>query len=137
MVNLPSEVTKVLHDQLVLDMNWAVRHAKGGETECKSYGFSTFVQLALCTSKGSGRMTKKGELFLTMVVAYQYFDNKIIASNVEFVYILDAPKTYCVNDDGLKQICAVIVMTREENVRYKKWPKWSAKAEARAIDWFP
>eukprot|EP00521_Asterionellopsis_glacialis_P007777 CAMPEP_0195284610 /NCGR_PEP_ID=MMETSP0707-20130614/2750_1 /TAXON_ID=33640 /ORGANISM="Asterionellopsis glacialis, Strain CCMP134" /LENGTH=387 /DNA_ID=CAMNT_0040343977 /DNA_START=66 /DNA_END=1229 /DNA_ORIENTATION=+ len=99
MVNLPLEITEVLHQQLVLDMDWAVKNAEGGEKVRKSLDFGAFVRLApTFPSDGSGAS-----------VMYKYFDDEIFASNAEYTYTFDAPKTFGSEE---KQLCTVIVMTK-------------------------
>jgi protein BCP1 len=96
MINLPLEVVEVLHQQLVLDMDWAVVNAEGGDEERKSLDFGAFVRLApTFPSNGS--------------VVYKYFDDEVFANNSEFVYTIDAPKPFGSED---KQVCRVIVMTK-------------------------
>jgi protein BCP1 len=96
MINLPLEVVEVLHQQLVLDMDWAVENAEGGKEERKSLDFGAFVRLAPAfPSDGS--------------IVYKYFDDEVFASNAEFVYTIDAPKPFGSEE---KQICRVIVMTK-------------------------
>ncbi len=97
MINLPLEIVLVLHQQLVMDMDWAVEHAEGGEEERKSLDFGAFVRLAPCTAGGGS------SLF------YKYFDDEILASHAEFTYTVDAPKAYGMDE---KQLCQVIVITK-------------------------
>jgi BCCIP len=97
MVNLPLEICEILHQQLVLDMDWAVEHAEGGEDERKSLDFGAFIRLAPATPGDRG------------TVDYKYFDDEIFANNSEFRYTIDAPKSY---GSDQKQICSVIVMTK-------------------------
>lgn len=97
MVNLPLEICEILHQQLVLDMDWAVENAEGGAEERKSLDFGAFVRLAPATP-GNGS-----------AVDYKYFDDEIFANNAEFVYTIDAPKR---EGAELKQLCRVIVMTK-------------------------
>eukprot|EP00546_Thalassionema_frauenfeldii_P002661 CAMPEP_0178935078 /NCGR_PEP_ID=MMETSP0786-20121207/24294_1 /TAXON_ID=186022 /ORGANISM="Thalassionema frauenfeldii, Strain CCMP 1798" /LENGTH=336 /DNA_ID=CAMNT_0020613083 /DNA_START=3 /DNA_END=1013 /DNA_ORIENTATION=- len=97
MVNLPLEIVETLHNQLVLDMDWAVENAEGGVEEQKSLDFGAFVRLAPATPGHHGS------------VEYKYFDDEIFANNAEFCYTIDAPKSYASED---KQLCSVIVMTK-------------------------
>mmetsp|Transcript_18738 Transcript_18738/g.26428 ORF Transcript_18738/g.26428 Transcript_18738/m.26428 type:complete len:385 (+) Transcript_18738:150-1304(+) len=99
MVNLPLEITEVLHQQLVLDMDWAVKNAHGGEQVRKSLDFGAFVRLAPTYPSSEGSSS----------VMYKYFDDEIFASNAEFTYTFDAPKTFGSEE---KQLCTVIVMTK-------------------------
>ena len=97
MVNVPLEITEVLHQQLVLDMDWAVENAHGGEEERKSLDFGAFVRMAPCYSSNGS-------------VIYKYFDDEVFATNAEFVYSFDMPKLYEADEeDG---VCSVIVLTK-------------------------
>ena len=97
MINLPLEVVEILHQQLVLDMDWAVENAEGGEEERKSLDFGAFVRLAPAYSSSGGSVT------------YKYFDDEVFASNAEFVYTVDAPASFGSEE---KHLCSVIVMTK-------------------------
>lgn len=94
MVNLPLEIVDVLHEQLVLDMDWAVTNADPEDR--KSFDFGAFVLLAPC-QKEKGSMV------------YRYFDDEIFADRAEFVFTLDAPKSYSKEE---KQYINVIVLTK-------------------------
>ena len=97
MVNVPLEITEVLHQQLVLDMDWAVENAHGGEEERKSLDFGAFVRMAPCYSSNGS-------------VIYKYFDDEVFATNAEFAYSFDMPKLYEADEeDG---VCSVIVLTK-------------------------
>lgn len=101
MINLPLEITEVLHQQLVLDMDWAVENAEGGEEERKSLDFGAFVIFAPCYEqheKGGGTS-----------LIYKNFEDEIFASNAEFTYSFDTPKSFATED---KQVCTVIVITK-------------------------
>ena len=98
MVNVPLEITEVLHQQLVLDMDYAVENADD-EVERKSLDFGAFVRLAPCYKSEGGNG-----------VIYKYFDDEIFATNAEFVYNFEAPKMYDGDDEDLW--CSVIVMTK-------------------------
>jgi protein BCP1 len=97
MVNLPLEITEVLHQQLVLDMDWAVEHAEGGPEERKSLDFGAFVRMAPTTPGPNG------------TEFYKHFDDEVFASNAEFTFTFAPPKTYATEE---KQLCTVIVMTK-------------------------
>lgn len=97
MINLPLEVVQVLHEQLVLDMDWAVENAEGGEDERKSLDFGAFIRLAPVTSSSGGG------------VDFKYFDDEVFSTNAEFVYNVNAPKQLGSDE---KQMCQVIVMTK-------------------------
>ena len=96
MINMPLEIVEVLHKQLVLDMDWAVENAEGGEAERKSLDFGAFVRLAPCQ--------KEQQSFV-----YRYFDDEILAGQAEFIFTMDAPKSYSKEE---KQYVNVIVMTK-------------------------
>mmetsp|Transcript_29970 Transcript_29970/g.45665 ORF Transcript_29970/g.45665 Transcript_29970/m.45665 type:complete len:334 (+) Transcript_29970:40-1041(+) len=97
MVNLPLEIVETLHQQLVLDMDWAVENAEGGIEERKSLDYGAFVRLAPATPGDHGS------------VVYKYFDDEIFANNAEFSFTIDAPKSYASEE---KQLCRVIVITK-------------------------
>ncbi|KAL7433783.1 hypothetical protein ACHAXM_003728 [Skeletonema potamos] len=100
MVNVPLEIIEVLHEQLVLDMDHAVKNARD-EDEKKSLDFGAFVRLAPCYSGGGGGANS---------AIYKYFDDEIFAANAEFVYTFNAPKMFEEDEAELK--CSVIVMTK-------------------------
>jgi BCCIP len=95
MVNMPLEIVNVLHQQLVLDMDWAVDNAED-QVERKSLDFGAFIRLAPCQQEGAA-------------VFYKYFDDEIFASNAEFVYTVDAPKSFSKED---KQLINIMVLTK-------------------------
>lgn len=97
MVNIPLEITEVLHQQLVLDMDWAVQNAHGGEEERKALDFGAFVRMAPCYNSNGN-------------VIYKYFDDEVFASNAEFVYSFDMPKLYEADEE--EGVCSVIVLTK-------------------------
>lgn len=99
MVNVPLEITEVLHHQLILDMDHAVKTADD-EAERKSLDFGAFVRIAPCYKSESGA----GD------VIYKYFDDEVFATNAEFVYSFAAPKHYEGEEEELW--CSVIVMTK-------------------------
>lgn len=106
MVNMPLEITLVLHEQLVLDMDWAVDNAEGGEEERKSLNFGAFVVLAPCTKDNESHST-----------IFKNFDDEIFAGCAEFVYCIDLNKgkkkdeSSSVGDDG-QNLVSVIVLTK-------------------------
>lgn len=111
MVNLPLEITHVLHDQLVLDMDWAVDNAVGTKEDKKSFDFGAFVLVAPCVRDGASHST-----------IYKNFDDEIFAGCAEFVFPLDISglkkksegggnKTE--NDDGSLDHVDVVVLTKE------------------------
>jgi len=96
MINLPLEIVYELQQQLVLDMDWAVEHAEGGEEERKSLDFGAFVRLAPCQAEGGS-------------LVYRFFDDEILAGRAEFVYTIDAPKSY---SKEVKQLLNIMVLTK-------------------------
>jgi hypothetical protein len=106
MVNVPLEITFVLHQQLVLDMDHAVDNANG-EDERKNLDYGAFVRLAPCF-KGDERASGGAS-----GVVYKYFDDEVFATNAEFVYNFKAPKSHDHEDgDGEELWCSVIVLTK-------------------------
>jgi len=103
MVNLPLEIVQVLQQQLVLDMDWAVEHANGGEEERKSLNFGAFVRLAPATAAQENSSSGDRSIY------YKYFDDEIFASHAEFTYVMDAPPHYGSEE---KPLVSVIVMTK-------------------------
>lgn len=100
MVNLPLEIVQVLHEQLVLDLDWAVENAQGGETERKSLNFGAFVRIAP-SYRASGGGSKS--------TYYKYFDDEILAQRAEFTYDIALPKS-----SGMEETpyVTVIVITK-------------------------
>jgi protein BCP1 len=106
MVNVPLEITLVLHEQLVLDMDWAVDNAEGGEDERKSLNFGAFVILAPCHIENSSN-----------ALVYKNFDDEIFAGCAEFTFPIESK---CSDKNGSddkdetneNQFVQVIVMTK-------------------------
>jgi protein BCP1 len=96
MVNLPLEIVEILHQQLVLDMDWAVKNAEGGEEERKSLNFGAFVRVA-------PSYRTSGAAF------YKYFDDEIFSQHAEFTFEIALPKTFGVEETPY---CMVIVLTK-------------------------
>lgn len=99
MINLPLEITDVLHRQLVLDLDWAVDHAEGGPEERKSLDFGALVLLAPCSVVVGGNGP----------VEYKYYDDEIFASHAEFTFAFDTPKGFATED---KQVTTVVILTK-------------------------
>ena len=97
MVNMPLEVVEVMHQQLLLDIDWAVEHAEGGPDERKSLDFGAFIRIAP-TYRLAG--SEKG---------YKYFEDEILESHAEFSYDVELPK-----HEGADETphCTIIVMTK-------------------------
>lgn len=109
MINLPLEITLVLHEQLVQDMDWAVDNAEGGETERKSLNFGAFVVLAPCTRDRASHST-----------IYKNFDDEIFAGNAEFIFPMGMSKLKKkgegkskADNEGDNDHVDVIVMTKD------------------------
>jgi protein BCP1 len=96
MVNMPLEIVEVLHQQLVLDMDWAVKNAEGGEEERKSLDFGAFVRLA-------PSYRAQGATY------YKYFDDEIFAQHAEFSFEVEVPKTFGMEETPY---CMVVIMTK-------------------------
>jgi hypothetical protein len=99
MVNLPLEITLVLYQQLVKDIEWAVQHAEGGDDERKALDFGVLIRLAPCQMEQPQH-----------TVVYRYFEDEIWAGRADAVYTVDAPKAYSKEE---KQLLNVIVMTKQ------------------------
>ena len=97
MVNVPLEITEVLHQQLVLDMDWAVDNAEGGEEQRKSLDFGAFVRMAPCYNSNEN-------------LIYKYFDDEVFATHAEFVFTFEIPKLY--EADEQEGVCSVIILTK-------------------------
>lgn len=117
MVNLPLEITYVLHEQLVKDMEWAVKNAHGGEEERKSLNFGAFVVLAPCTRDNT-----------THATMYKNFDDEIFAGCAEFVYTISSAELRKSAGGGAKSqdseneddLVNVIVLTRTGHTQAMK-----------------
>ncbi len=92
MVNLPLEIVDVLHQQLVMDMDWAVENAE----DRKSLDFGAFVRIA-------PSYREKNTPY------FKYFDDELLANHAEFTYEFELPKTYGMEETPY---CTVIVMTK-------------------------
>jgi hypothetical protein len=97
MLNMPLEIVEILHQQFVMDMDWAVEHAEGGEDERKSLDFGAFVRIA-----PSYRVAQS-------VVAYKFFDDEIFAQNAEFSFEVEVPKSIGMEETPY---CSIVVMTK-------------------------
>lgn len=96
MVNLPLEIVEVLHQQLIMDMDWAVDNAGGGIDERKSLDFGAFCRIA-------PSYREKNTSY------YKYFDDELLANHAEFTYEFELPKTFGMEETPY---CTVIVMTK-------------------------
>lgn len=94
MVNMPLEIVEVLHQQLVLDMDWAVKNAQG--VDRKSLDFGAFVRIAPAY-KSSG------------ATYFKYFDDEIFAQHAEFTFEMELPKTYGMDE---APFCVALVITK-------------------------
>lgn len=100
MVNLPLELVQVLHQQLVLDMDWAVEHAHPPEVR-KSLDFGAFVLLAPTYRETNHKQRTS---------YFKFFDDEIFASHAEFTYEIKVPKPSWMEEET--PYCQVIVMTK-------------------------
>eukprot|EP00537_Pseudo-nitzschia_pungens_P000708 CAMPEP_0172373044 /NCGR_PEP_ID=MMETSP1060-20121228/50245_1 /TAXON_ID=37318 /ORGANISM="Pseudo-nitzschia pungens, Strain cf. cingulata" /LENGTH=377 /DNA_ID=CAMNT_0013099253 /DNA_START=189 /DNA_END=1322 /DNA_ORIENTATION=+ len=107
MVNLPLEIVEILHQQLVLDMDWAVEHAGGTADQRKALDFGVFVRIAPTYREkgGSGR----GGATQHQQSCFKYFDDELLANHAEFTYEIELPKTFGMEETPY---CTVIVLTK-------------------------
>jgi BCCIP len=126
MINVPLEICSVLHEQLILDIDWAMKHAEGGPVEQKSLDFGIIVRLAPCTRGGSISSRKKQNAneksapasgdddSLPSDVIYRYFEDEIFCSEAdsENVFIVKAPPTF---SQEIVPHIAVIVLTKAQH----------------------
>jgi len=96
MVNMPLEIVQVLHEQLVIDMDWAVNNARGSEEMRKSLDFGAFILFAP-TYKVSGN------------TYYKWFDDETFATHAEFTFEIELPKPYGSDETPF---CNVVIMTK-------------------------
>ena len=89
-------IVEVLHQQLVMDMDWAVDNARGGIDERKSLDFGAFCRIA-------PSYREKNSSY------YKYFDDELLANHAEFTYEFELPKTFGMEETPY---CTVIVMTK-------------------------
>lgn len=121
MVNVPLEITLVLHEQLVLDMDYAIDNVSDMEL-IKSLDYGAFIRLAPCFKTCNSSSSGGGG----GILVYKYFDDEIFATNAEFVYSFKATthnskkeakahrsdkKNEYDNDDE-ELWCSVIVLTK-------------------------
>lgn len=85
MINVPLEITLVLHEQLVLDMDYAIDNVSDMELK-KSLDYGAFIRLAPCFKSSSSSSGVGGG----GILVYKYFDDEIFATNAEFVYSFKA-----------------------------------------------
>lgn len=100
MVNLPLEIVEILHQQLIMDMDWAVDNAGGGVEQRKSLDFGAFVRIAPTYRENNGNGN---------AMYYKYFDDELLANHAEFTYLIELPKTFGMEETPY---CTVIVMTK-------------------------
>lgn len=96
MVNMPLEIVLTMHEQLVIDMDWAVENAHGSAEMRKSLDFGAFCLLAPTYEAG-------GNAF------YRNFDDEIFATHAEFTFEMELPKPYGSEDIPF---CNVVVLTK-------------------------
>lgn len=88
MLNVPLVITHAIHQQLLLDLEWAVKNNP-------LFDFGLLVRIAPCYPQTTPPSNTP---------AYKYFDDDVFSSNAEFFYTL--PKSY--SDDNL--LYCVIVL---------------------------
>jgi len=98
MINMPLEIVEVLHQQLVLDLDWAAKHAPNANDQL-DVGFETLVLLAPCTKENN-------------VTVYRFFDDEIFAKRGDFFFTIEAPKSYSREE---KQLVNVVVMSKTQH----------------------
>jgi hypothetical protein len=129
MINVPLEITLVLHEQLVLDMDYAIDNVSDVELK-KSLDYGAFIRLAPCFKSSSSNSGDGGG---GGILVYKYFDDEIFATNAEFVYSFRAPTSnnkketkahysnetkkkkkneYDDNDESEEIWCSVIVLSK-------------------------
>lgn len=91
-INVPLTIVEALHQQLVLDMDYAIKHVKD-EEERKSLDFKKYIIFAPCDGESSAPM-------------YKYFEDEIFASHAEFVFTFDVPKR------EKRKLCSVMLLTK-------------------------
>ena len=109
MVNVPLEITYILHEQLILDMDYAIQTADD-EVERKSLDFGAFVRMAPCYKTNDSNNGGSGSS-----IVYKYFDDEIFATNSEFSYSFRVPKQFKSEEEDEEEDnmwCSVIVMTK-------------------------
>jgi len=111
MTNVPLEVVLAMHQQLVLDMDWAVKNAGGGEMEQKSLDFGALILLAPGDC-GRGEVASSSSMF------YKFFEDEIFANVAEFTYSFELPDVRGYGGvNGDKSYCTVIVMTKTGHLK--------------------
>ena len=81
---MPIEIVEVLHQQLVLDMDWAVKNADGGEEERKSLDFGAFVNFMGTVEEVNH---EKGKLSVMVSI----FGRDTRVDDLEFWQVEEAP----------------------------------------------
>eukprot|EP00536_Pseudo-nitzschia_multiseries_P005866 jgi/Psemu1/324080/estExt_fgenesh1_pg.C_1180009 len=100
MVNLPLEIVEILHQQLIMDMDWAVEHAGGTTEQRKALDFGVFVRIAPTYREKGGSTTQS---------YFKYFDDELLANHAEYTYEIELPKTFGMEETPY---CTVIVLTK-------------------------
>ena len=102
MVNLPIEIVLTLHQQIVLDMDWATKNA-ATEEERRSMNFKTFLRLAPCHKDNRAAGGGGG-------LSYRYFDDEVLAERAEFAFTVAAPASFSKEQ---KQLLTVMLVTEK------------------------
>ena len=105
MINLPLEITLALHQQLVLDMEWAIQHAEGGPDERQSLDFATIVRVAPCQLDGNAS------------VVHRYFDDEFFHNRAQLSFVIDAPKSYSKEQPQKLQVSVLTASAFRQAVR--------------------
>eukprot|EP00980_Cylindrotheca_fusiformis_P024270 scaffold11698_cov138-Cylindrotheca_fusiformis.AAC.3 len=94
MLNLPLEIVEILHQQLVMDMDWAVNNAQG--VDRKSLDFGAFIRIAPAYQSSN-------------TTYYKYFDDEVFAQHAEFTFEMELPKIHDIDE---APFCVVLVLTK-------------------------
>jgi protein BCP1 len=94
MVNLPLEIVQELHQQLHLDLEWALENADKDEKPFLQYEF--LIRLAPCwLSNGQ--------------TEYRYFDDETFADRANFAFTTAAPVSY--SKEEQESVCIMLLTT--------------------------
>merc|ERR1711982_231611 len=99
MLNVPIVITHAIHQQLSLDLKWAV------ENNNPSFDFGLLVRIAPCYPSQTSASSSTNNNITTPV--YKYFDDEIFATNSEFFYAL--PKSYSDRADNVMSYTVIIL----------------------------
>ena len=122
MVNLPLEIVQVLHQQLVLDLEWAYDEQKGDKTkstvknnqqQSKQGGatkqggglYDTYLRIAPLHNRKGGSKTNDNMLL------YKFFDDELLADHADYAYPIDLVPDNT-TPDGERPAAMVILLSR-------------------------